>query len=140
MILNDILKTIGCTPIVQLNKISKTLKCNLYAKCEFFNPGGSVKDRIGYNMVLEAEKKGHPPLRGGDRLWLWLWYSKPKKGVATVWRHGEDVVASEIEVSTKCLPCREENFFVRGRVAKNCAALLWPERGREEEERGGGEK
>ena len=66
MILNDILKTIGCTPIVQLNKISKTLKCNLYAKCEFFNPGGSVKDRIGYNMVLEAEKKGE--IKPGDTL------------------------------------------------------------------------
>jgi len=66
MILDDILKTIGLTPIVKLNKISKNLKCNLYAKCEFFNPGGSVKDRIGYNMVLEAEKKGQ--IKPGDTL------------------------------------------------------------------------
>jgi len=58
MILNDILQTIGCTPIVKLNKIAPHLSCNLYAKCEFFNPGGSIKDRIGYNMVIEAEKEG----------------------------------------------------------------------------------
>ena len=66
MILSDILQTIGSTPIVKLNKISSTLDCNLYAKCEFFNPGGSVKDRIGYNMVLEAEKNGK--IKPGDTL------------------------------------------------------------------------
>ena len=66
MILDNILHAIGLTPIVKLNKISKNLKCNLYAKCEFFNPGGSIKDRIGYNMVLEAEKKGQ--IKPGDTL------------------------------------------------------------------------
>jgi cystathionine beta-synthase/cysteine synthase A len=66
MILNDILETIGSTPIVKLNKISKKLNCSLYAKCEFFNPGGSVKDRIGYNMVLEAENDG--TIKPGDTL------------------------------------------------------------------------
>ena len=57
MIINNILEAIGKTPIVKLNKIGSEIECNLFAKCEFFNPGGSVKDRIGYNMVLEAEKK-----------------------------------------------------------------------------------
>ena len=56
MILDNILKTIGNTPIVKLNKIGKSLNCNLYGKCEFFNPGGSVKDRIGAYMIDEAEK------------------------------------------------------------------------------------
>jgi len=66
MILNNILESVGNTPIVRLNKISKNLKCNLFAKCEYLNPGGSVKDRIGYNMVIEAEKEGR--IKPGDTL------------------------------------------------------------------------
>ena len=66
MIHNNILKTIGSTPVIKLNKIAPQLSCNLYAKCEFFNPGGSVKDRIGYNMVVEAEKAGI--IKPGDTL------------------------------------------------------------------------
>ena len=66
MILKNILETIGTTPIVKLNKIGANLNCELYAKCEFFNPGGSVKDRIGYNMVVEAEKEGR--IKPGDTL------------------------------------------------------------------------
>ena len=66
MIYKNILELIGNTPIVKLNKIGKELECNLYVKCEFFNSGGSIKDRIGYNMVLEAEKKGR--IKPGDTL------------------------------------------------------------------------
>jgi len=66
MIYNNILETIGSTPLVRLNKIGKGLKCNLYAKCEFFNPGGSIKDRIGYRMIVEAEKSGQ--IKKGDTL------------------------------------------------------------------------
>ena len=66
MILKNILETIGTTPIVKLNKIGANLNCELYAKCEFLNPGGSVKDRIGYNMVIEAEKEGR--IKPGDTL------------------------------------------------------------------------
>ena len=66
MILDNILKTIGNTPIVKLNKIGKDLNCNLYGKCEFFNPGGSVKDRIGAYMIDEAEKEGK--IKPGDTL------------------------------------------------------------------------
>ena len=58
MIHNTILETIGNTPVVRINKIGQELKCNLFAKCEFFNPGGSVKDRIGWKMVEDAEKSG----------------------------------------------------------------------------------
>ena len=54
----DILETIGHTPLVKLNRVTKGYKPLILAKCEFFNPGGSVKDRIGITMVDAAEKKG----------------------------------------------------------------------------------
>ena len=66
MIHENILSTIGNTPVVKINKIAKNLDCNVFAKCEFFNPGGSVKDRIGFNMVVEAEKEGR--IKPGDTL------------------------------------------------------------------------
>lgn len=66
MLCNNILESIGNTPLVKLNKIGKHLKCNLYAKCEFLNPGGSVKDRIGYQMVKDAEESGR--IKPGDTL------------------------------------------------------------------------
>jgi cysteine synthase A len=66
MIHDNVLSTIGDTPIVRINKIAKKLDCNVYAKCEFFNPGGSIKDRIGWNMVEEAEKSGR--IKPGDTL------------------------------------------------------------------------
>lgn len=57
---SDILNVIGNTPLVKLSKLPKDegLKCEMYAKCEFLNPGGSVKDRIAYRMFLDAEQKG----------------------------------------------------------------------------------
>ncbi|MCK6584625.1 MAG: cystathionine beta-synthase [Anaerolineales bacterium] len=54
----NILETIGGTPLVRLNSIASHLQCTLYAKVEFFNPGGSVKDRIALNMIAEAERSG----------------------------------------------------------------------------------
>jgi len=66
MILDNILQSVGKTPLVKLNSIGKELKCNLYGKCEFFNPGGSVKDRIGKNMIEMAEKNGQ--IKPGDTL------------------------------------------------------------------------
>ncbi|EHL32480.1 pyridoxal-phosphate dependent enzyme [Legionella drancourtii] len=58
MIYPNILATIGNTPVVKINRLGQELACELYAKCEFFNPGGSVKDRIGYEMVVNAERDG----------------------------------------------------------------------------------
>ena len=55
---NNILETIGRTPLVRLNKIARESKSELYAKVEFFNPGGSVKDRISIAMIEAAEKEG----------------------------------------------------------------------------------
>jgi len=59
-IMPDILHNIGNTPLVKINKINKTagLECDLLAKCEFFNAGGSVKDRISLRMVEDAERQG----------------------------------------------------------------------------------
>jgi cystathionine beta-synthase len=55
---DDILQTIGKTPLVRLNRISNNLPCPLYAKVESFNPGGSVKDRIAVNIIEDAERNG----------------------------------------------------------------------------------
>ena len=66
MIHDTILTTIGNTPVVKVNTIGTDLSCNLLAKCEFFNPGGSIKDRIGWNMVEDAEKSGR--IKPGDTL------------------------------------------------------------------------
>ena len=66
MIYDNILATIGNTPVVRINRLSYGLECELYAKCEFFNPGGSVKDRIGFRMVVDAEASGR--IKPGDTL------------------------------------------------------------------------
>lgn len=66
MIYSNILHTIGDTPVVKINRLANELDCEMYAKCEFFNPGGSVKDRIGYEMVKQAEKSGQ--IKPGDTL------------------------------------------------------------------------
>jgi cystathionine beta-synthase len=55
---DTILGTIGHTPLVRLNRIGRGLRCTLVAKVEFFNPGGSVKDRIALNIVEAAEREG----------------------------------------------------------------------------------
>lgn len=59
-IADDVLELIGNTPLIRLNKIPQSygIKATVYAKVELFNAGGSIKDRIAKNMVLEAEKKG----------------------------------------------------------------------------------
>lgn len=66
MIYNTILETIGNTPTVKLHRIGQELECDFYAKCEFFNPAGSVKDRIGWRMVEDAERSGR--IKPGDTL------------------------------------------------------------------------
>ena len=55
---SSILETIGHTPLVRLNKVSQGVRPLLLAKVEFFNPGGSVKDRIGISMIEASERAG----------------------------------------------------------------------------------
>ena len=59
-ILNSVLDAIGNTPLIRLNKIPQSygLKCEILVKCEYFNPSGSIKDRIVYRMINDAEKLG----------------------------------------------------------------------------------
>lgn len=67
-IFDNILDLVGNTPCVRLAKTARHLglQCELVAKCEYLNPGGSVKDRIAKNMLLEAERAG--VLKAGDTL------------------------------------------------------------------------
>ena len=58
MVYQNALQCIGNTPIVRLNRVGGDCVANLYAKLEFMNPGGSVKDRIGYYLIEDAEKRG----------------------------------------------------------------------------------
>ncbi|HVE60298.1 MAG TPA: pyridoxal-phosphate dependent enzyme [Chitinophagaceae bacterium] len=55
---NNILETIGNTPLIRLNKITKALPCEVLAKVEYFNPGNSIKDRMAVKMVEVAEAQG----------------------------------------------------------------------------------
>ncbi len=58
MWLNNILETIGNTPLIKLNKITKDLPCTVLAKVEYFNPGNSIKDRMALKMLEVAEEEG----------------------------------------------------------------------------------
>ena len=55
---DNILDAVGRTPLVRLNRMNQGLKPTIYAKVEYLNPGGSVKDRIAINMIDEAERRG----------------------------------------------------------------------------------
>src|SRR5664279_415142 len=57
-IYNNIVETVGHTPLVRLNKVTAGLNATILLKCEFFNPLGSVKDRIGMAMIDDAERRG----------------------------------------------------------------------------------
>jgi cystathionine beta-synthase len=65
-ILDSIMDAVGGTPMVKLSRIGRDLPCELLGKCEFMNPGGSVKDRIGVRMLLDAEASGR--IKPGDTL------------------------------------------------------------------------
>lgn len=55
---NDITETVGDTPLIKLNRVTEGLAAEVYAKCEFFNPLSSVKDRLALSMINEAENSG----------------------------------------------------------------------------------
>ena len=58
LVFDNILGTIGDTPLVRLNRISSEIKATVYAKVETFNPGHSIKDRMAVKMIEDAEKAG----------------------------------------------------------------------------------
>src|SRR5256885_8277876 len=55
---NNIIETVGRTPLVRLNRVTAGIPATILLKCEFFNPLGSVKDRIGMSMIEDAERRG----------------------------------------------------------------------------------
>ena len=57
-VFNSVLEAIGDTPIVRLNRLTKGLQSDVFAKLEYMNPGGSIKDRIGAYMLEKAEARG----------------------------------------------------------------------------------
>ncbi|SFJ36014.1 cysteine synthase A [Thermoflavimicrobium dichotomicum] len=63
---NNILELVGDTPLVKLNRIVGKADADIYVKLEYYNPGGSVKDRIALSMIEEAEKRGE--LKPGDTI------------------------------------------------------------------------
>src|SRR5213075_997477 len=65
-VLDSILDAVGETPMVRLHSLGRGLPAEIYGKSEFMNPGGSVKDRIGVRMLLDAERSGR--IKPGDTL------------------------------------------------------------------------
>jgi len=55
---NNILETIGDTPLIKLNNVTENIDALVLAKVEYFNPGSSVKDRMAVKMIEDAEKDG----------------------------------------------------------------------------------
>jgi len=58
LVTSGVLDSIGCTPLMLLRAASEETRCQVYAKAEYLNPGGSIKDRIARHMILEAERRG----------------------------------------------------------------------------------
>src|SRR3712207_2351273 len=55
---DNVLATVGWTPLIRLNSVTRGVRAPVFAKAEFFNPGGSIKDRIGLPIIERAEREG----------------------------------------------------------------------------------
>ena len=104
MIYDTILDTIGKTPVVKVNKIANELDCEVYAKCEFFNPGGSIKDRIGFRMVVDAQKSGR--IKPGETL------IEPTSG-----NTGQGIALASAVLGYKCIITMPEKMSKEKQIA-----------------------
>ena len=104
MIYNTILDTIGRTPVVKVNKVANHLDCEVYAKCEFFNPGGSIKDRIGFRMVVDAQKSGR--IKPGETL------IEPTSG-----NTGQGIALASAVLGYKCIITMPEKMSKEKQIA-----------------------
>ena len=104
MIYDTILDTIGKTPVVRVNKIANHLDCEVYAKCEFFNPGGSIKDRIGFRMVVDAQKSGR--IKPGETL------IEPTSG-----NTGQGIALASAVLGYKCIITMPEKMSKEKQIA-----------------------
>ncbi|MEJ2476639.1 MAG: pyridoxal-phosphate dependent enzyme [Desulfobacterales bacterium] len=75
---SNIGSTIGSTPLVRLNRMAEGLEAKIFAKLEFFNPLGTVKDRIAVSMITSAEREGliTPHRRKPARLRYCRWWAR----------------------------------------------------------------
>ena len=81
----NILTTIGNTPMIKMQNMTQDFPCPVFAKVEYFNPGHSVKDRMALRMIEDAEREGQlkPGVQSlnapvGIRAWDWLWPARSK--------------------------------------------------------------
>ncbi len=65
-IAEDVTQLIGNTPLVRLNKLDKEVVSHILVKLEYYNPGSSVKDWLGYALIEDAEKQGRVQPGGGN--------------------------------------------------------------------------
>ncbi|EGD77014.1 cystathionine-beta-synthase [Salpingoeca rosetta] len=108
-ILPNILHNIGNTPLVRINKIAEEegLECELLAKCEFFNSGGSVKDRIARRMVEDAERDGRlkpgsviiEPTSGNTGMPAWLCGNMSQEKVDVLRALGAEIIRTPTEAA-----------------------------------------
>src|SRR5439155_958286 len=118
----NILETIGWTPLVRLNRVTHGIRTPVYAKAEFFNPGGSVKDRIGLAMIEAAEREGRlnhrqpdPVLHGAAGI------EELRLGVH--WR--PEPVRDPVQPDQRCPADRLEDVAVRPSVGRH-SYRAWP--------------
>ena len=120
---NNIVEAIGNTPIVKLNKVAAHVKADIYVKCEYLNPGGSMKDRVALNIINDAERRGllGPGRRPSSR--------PPAATPARAWRWSRRSAATSASSScpTRCRPRRSPALRAFGAKVVICPTAVEPE-------------
>ena len=114
---NSILDTVGNTPLVRLNTLFSDFPCTVLAKVEFFNPGGSVKDRIGIAMIEAAERDGRLK-PGGTMVYATcsIFRSENEDQVAWFLNENPNFV---LEEEKRLNPSKDNDGFYMARIRKN---------------------